>query len=153
MAIQPNRAQNEAISYIHPSSGAEVVDVVCPKHPKVKGHVAKYALGTATCGLILKSHKESSPTFEEIIDGKKVKRGGAVTVVDDACKEILVAAAKPKAVKGQKTAKEIGDEEAADREPANAHPIKAAKHAGKSAKAEGKRGKAAKKVERHPDAV
>ena len=78
-------------SYTHPETGAEVVDVVCPKHPKMKGHVVTSQLGLATCGTILKSHKEP---FEESVDGKTVK--GSHTVVDEECKVLLVPAKNKK---------------------------------------------------------
>jgi hypothetical protein len=88
-------------SYIHPSSGAEVHDVVCPKgHSGGKGHVAAGQLGKATCGHVLKSHKTTGP--EETVDGKKVRP--VITHIDLACTEILVAAADPKGTKAAKAA-------------------------------------------------
>jgi hypothetical protein len=72
--------------WVHPETNAEVVDVMCPKHKSVKGHVAAGQLGTAECGAILKSRKESGP--EEIDNGKKVRP--TRTIVLESCHEKLV---------------------------------------------------------------
>lgn len=118
-----------ATSYIHPSSGAEVVDVVCPKgHSGGKGHIMAGLLGTQKCGHILKSHKTTGPREND--NGKWVTP--TITHVDLACEEILVAAEDPKGSKAAK-AKAAESKEAA---------TKAAKT--------GKKG--AKPVDKHPQA-
>jgi len=136
-------SQRQAVSYIHPSSGAEVADVECPTHKKIKGHVTIGQIGKATCGFVLKSHKETGP--EEIVDGKKVRP--VKTVVDSACTELLVPVEQPK--KGGKVAVD------AEEKPGTTfnETERAEKFAGKRAKSSKGDKKGAKGVGRHPDAV
>jgi hypothetical protein len=77
---------NDFTIYVHPETNAEVVDVQCPKHKQVKGHVAAGQLGTAECGYILKSRKETGPREND--NGKWVTP--TRTVILDQCHEKLV---------------------------------------------------------------
>lgn len=140
--------------YVHPETNAEVVDVVCPKHAKVKGHVAAGQLGTAECGMILKSRKETGP--EEIDNGKKVRP--TRTVVLDSCHEKLVwdgggaAKARLKAA-GIRPGENTGAQQAAAKIEADEKKAKTGGKASQRAKAAGNKRAAKAKRGLHPQAV